>query len=69
MRTIKLTDEQVANLAEFLNRVEVKGLLEATALINIGAAINAPMLQQLGFTKEKEPTKNDKKIDIKKDKS
>lgn len=38
--TIVLTPEQHKNLMVFLNRVEVKGLNEAAALIDLARAIN-----------------------------
>lgn len=39
MREIKLTDDQRKNLLIFLDRVEVKGVREASALIELVVAV------------------------------
>ena len=40
MKIIKLTDEQLKNLNIYLNRVDLKGTIEAMALTEIAVAIS-----------------------------
>lgn len=35
MKNVKLTDEQIKNLFLLLDRVEIKGIREATALVSL----------------------------------
>lgn len=39
MKTIKLTEQQIKNALLFLDRVECKGIQEATALVELAMAI------------------------------
>ena len=41
MKTIKLSDSQIRNANIFLERVELKGLKEAVALIELSRSINS----------------------------
>jgi len=41
MKNIKLTEQQVKNLFLFLDRVELRGLKEAVALIELSRSINS----------------------------
>ena len=40
MKIIKLTDEQLKNLNIYLNRVDLKGTIEAMAMTEIAVAIS-----------------------------
>ena len=41
MKTIKLSDAQITNANIFLERVELRGLKEAVALIELSQSINS----------------------------
>ena len=41
MKTIKLSDSQIRNANIFLERIELKGLQEAVALIELSRSINS----------------------------
>jgi hypothetical protein len=59
MRTLEFTEDQMKNLAVFLNRVQLTGA-EVPAYLEIVQAINKPVLDMVANSQE---LKKDDKID------
>lgn len=51
MRTLEFTDDQMKNLAVFLNRIQLTGA-EVPAYLEIVQAINKPVLDMVQNSKE-----------------
>jgi len=62
MRKVIFTEEQMKDLATFLNRVPLTGTVEAAQLLSIGEALNKEFFDKIKINKVDKIDKIDKKL-------